>query len=74
MENINSKKTDVNKINKATENTADKALTPSFKKEEENADAKWEEVKDKTSGVNKDLEKKLEQGTINPKDLSTSGG
>ncbi len=52
----------------------DQALNADIAKDENKADAGWEEVKDKTSGVNRELEKKLEEGTVDPEDLSTQGG
>lgn len=52
----------------------DQALNADIAKDESKADASWEEVKDKTSGVNRELEKKLEEGTVDPEDLSTQGG
>lgn len=52
----------------------DKALNSEIQKKEEQADAEWEEVKDKTSGVDRELEKKFEEGTVDPEDLSTQGG
>lgn len=55
-------------------NDADKALNKNIEQKVENADEEWEKVKDKTSGVNKELEKKLEEGNIDPEDLSTQGG
>ncbi len=51
-----------------------KALNKKIEQKVESADDKWEEVKDKTSGVNKELEKKLADGTVDPEDLSTQGG
>lgn len=53
---------------------ADKAINKNIEKKVENADDEWEEVKDKTSGVNKELEKKLAEGNVDPEDLSTQGG
>lgn len=57
-----------------TKQENDKALNHDIRKEEKNADEEWEEVKDKTSGVNKELEKKLEEGNVDPEDLDTQGG
>lgn len=45
-----------------------------FKQEEKTADKAWEEVKDDTSGVDKDLEEKLENNDVTPKDLDTMNG
>lgn len=53
---------------------ADKALNKNIEQKVENADEQWEEVKDKTSGVDKELEKKLEEGSVDPEDLDTQGG
>lgn len=53
---------------------ADKVLNKDIEQKVEKADAAWEQVKDKTSGVNKELEKKLAEGTVEPKDLDTMGG
>ncbi|ODT35681.1 MAG: hypothetical protein BGN92_03965 [Sphingobacteriales bacterium 41-5] len=60
--------------NQPESNDADKALNKKIEQKVESADDKWEEVKDKTSGVNKELEKKLADGTVDPEDLSTQGG
>ena len=40
-----------------------------FVKEKKEADQEWEEVKDKVSGVDKELEEKLGSGTASPEDL-----
>lgn len=53
---------------------ADKVLNKNIEQKIDQADEKWEKVKDKTSGVNKELERKLEAGTVDPKDLDTQGG
>lgn len=45
-----------------------------IKKEEEAAKESWEDVKDKTTGVDKEIEKKLEDGSIEPEDLDTLNG
>ena len=53
---------------------ADKTLDKNLEQKVEKADDEWEKVKDKTSGVDRELEKKFEQGTVDPEDLSTQGG
>lgn len=57
-----------------TKEDVDKAFNHEIREQEKKAGEQWEKVKDKTSGVDKDLEKKLEKGTIEPKDLETQGG
>lgn len=57
-----------------TNEDADTALNSEIREEEKDADEEWEEVKDKTSGVDKELEEKLEKGTAEPGDLENMGG
>ena len=40
-----------------------------FKEENKEAKNEWEEVIDKVSGVDKELEEKLEEGTATPEDI-----
>lgn len=49
-------------------------LDKSFKKEEDKAEQKWEKVKDEISGVDRSLEKKLEEDTVDPEDLENLNG
>jgi len=53
---------------------ADKALNKNIEQKMKQADEQWEDVKDKTSGVDKELERKFKEGTVEPKDLDTQGG
>lgn len=55
------------------ESRKENAELKEFKKDEKEAHQEWEDVKDESSGVDKTLEKKLEDNTVTPKDIEKIG-